>query len=92
MRDEVSKIAVIHKQYPDETAMPDATYDALVDAQRERDMAKAQVVALVWGLGLDKDPLKEEGGGVDDCLRAAGLVHLCDETNAAPVAAASVAG
>jgi hypothetical protein len=89
VRDEEAKIAAIKAQYPDENNMPDAAYDQLLDKQREKDMAKAQVVALVWGLGLDKGPLSQ-GGSVDDCLTAAGLTHLCEDPapRAMPAAAA----
>jgi len=79
MRDEAAKIATIRAQNPDEGSMPDGQYDKLLDHQREHDMAKAQVVALVWGLGLDKGALKDATGSVDDCLRAAGLTHLCED-------------
>jgi hypothetical protein len=88
MRDEVAKMEAIRKEHPDENQMPDEVYDSYQQHQHEYDMARSQVIALVWGLGLEAGPFKQGGNTatVDDCLRASGLAHLCDEP--APVPAA----
>ena len=78
MAEWAGKLAAIQAEHPDETNMPDAAYDALMDARHEHDIAKSQVVALVWGLGLDKEHLRGDGGNVDACLAGAGLSHLTD--------------
>ena len=80
MQEWATKIAAARQAYPVETDMPDAEYDKLVDARHEHDIAKSQVVALVWGLGLDKEGLRTDGdgGSVDACLIASGLSHLTD--------------
>jgi len=81
MRAAAAKMVQVRAENPDEDAMPDDAYDALAKATAEFDTAKCQVVALVWGLGLDKSHLGGEAmtGSIDDCLRASNLPHLCDE-------------
>jgi len=78
MQEGAAKLAAVKAQYPVETEMPDAEYDKLLDARHEFDIAKSQVVALVWALGLDKEHLRGDTGSVDACLTAAGLSHLTD--------------
>jgi len=79
MKDWAAKMGALRAEYPDETAMPDASYDELMKSIKEHDVAKSQVVALVWGLGLDKEHLRGDDGCVDACLRDAGLTHLAAE-------------
>lgn len=78
MQEGAAKLAGIRQQFPVETEMPDTEYDKLLDARHEFDISKSQVVALVWGLGLDKEHLRGDAGSVDACLTAAGLSHLTD--------------
>lgn len=78
MAEWAAKLAALRQQFPVETEMPDEEYDKLLDARHEHDIAKSQVVALVWGLGLDKEHLRGDNGSVDACLVAAGLTHLTD--------------
>jgi hypothetical protein len=78
MQEWAAKLAAIKQAHPVETEMPDAEYDKLLDARHEHDIAKSQVVALVWGLGLDKEHLRGEAGNVDACLAGANLSHLTD--------------
>jgi len=78
MQEWAAKLVAIKAAHPVETEMPDEEYDKLLDARHEHDIAKSQVVALVWGLGLEKEHLRGDGGSVDACLTKAGLTHLTD--------------
>ena len=78
MQEWAAKLAAVKAAHPVETEMPDEEYDKLLDARHEHDIAKSQVVALVWGLGLEKEHLRGDGGSVDACLTKAGLTHLTD--------------